>query len=229
MSACTRRASASASALETVSTRLCCTSTLVRSSCALASMLLTLAFWPASMSAVEVSSASFTMRCSWFSSARFLRPCSMTMVCSLFLCSSSRSMSDFLWISPMWKVCSRFVLSMAFRSSVVFSRLDSSCCGRSTCVMVQFWNFTPHWSNFLFSKVRSASARFPRSMRTVWWDCARTSTRMPSSTAPERSWSKCTAPSLYTKSTGLLMLKTMCTSTPTRTLSEVGHSFTGAL
>mmetsp|Transcript_107352 Transcript_107352/g.299054 ORF Transcript_107352/g.299054 Transcript_107352/m.299054 type:complete len:201 (+) Transcript_107352:389-991(+) len=200
MSACTRLASASASALEMVSKRFCSTSTLVRSSSAVTCIFLTWNFCSASIRAVDVSSAALTDSCSWFSSARFLRPCSMTMVCSFLRLSSSKSMSHFRWISPSWYSCSRFAFSMAFRSSVVRSRLVSSSAGKMTRVTVQLEKVTPASLNFLFSVVSRASERLPRSMRTVPCDWLRTSTRMASSTAPDRSWSKRTAPNLYTKS-----------------------------
>mmetsp|Transcript_20648 Transcript_20648/g.65051 ORF Transcript_20648/g.65051 Transcript_20648/m.65051 type:complete len:230 (+) Transcript_20648:530-1219(+) len=229
MSAFTRVASASASACDNVSTRFLSTSTLARSNAAFVSMSLTWAFCCSWIITVDVSSLSLTMRCSWFSSARFFLPFSITMVCSFLRFSSSKSKADFRWISPIKYSCSRVILSMDFRISVVCSRLASNWGGRITEVMVQLENATPELSNFLFNIASNSSARFPRSVRTVWCDCPRTSTRMPSSTAPESSWSKFTAPILYTKSSGFRMLKTMRTSTPTRTLSEVGHSFTGAL
>mmetsp|Transcript_65295 Transcript_65295/g.183865 ORF Transcript_65295/g.183865 Transcript_65295/m.183865 type:complete len:243 (+) Transcript_65295:366-1094(+) len=229
MSARTRLASASASAFEMVSTRVLCMSTLARLSWASASICFTSAFCLASIIAVAVCSLDFTTRCSWFSSARFFLPFSVTSVCSFLRFSSSMSISALRWISPFMNSCSRLVFSMRFFISVVFSRLCARDWGSVTEVTVQLEMTTPVAANFLFRCASIVSARFPRSVRTCWWVCCRTRYLMPSSTAPERSSSKCTAPSLYTNAWGSLIMNTMTTSTPMRTLSFVGHSFTGAL
>mmetsp|Transcript_11054 Transcript_11054/g.29463 ORF Transcript_11054/g.29463 Transcript_11054/m.29463 type:complete len:225 (-) Transcript_11054:432-1106(-) len=170
MSACTLRASASASALEICSTRDRSISTFVRSNLAWVSIFSTCACCSASMRAVDRSSSAFTKPFSLFSSAIFLLPFSLTIACSWLRFRPSSSSWDFRWISPISYSCSRVVFSIAFLMAVVFSRLSSSCSGNTTAVIVQLEKTTPDSANFSFREASMLSARFPRSVRTVWWD-----------------------------------------------------------
>mmetsp|Transcript_51279 Transcript_51279/g.166272 ORF Transcript_51279/g.166272 Transcript_51279/m.166272 type:complete len:251 (+) Transcript_51279:204-956(+) len=196
MSACTRLASASASAREIVSTRRRSMSFLMRCSWAVVSMRFTWISVSVSIVAVCVCSCSFTKRCSWFSSARFFLPFSISMVCSLRRSSSSIVMELLRSTSPVWYSCSRLVLSMALFTSVARSKLFSKDSGKVTPRMVQLEKTTPTASNFLLRLESNSSARAPRRLRTVRCVSFRTIRRIASSTAPVNSWSKCTAPSL---------------------------------
>mmetsp|Transcript_11253 Transcript_11253/g.33303 ORF Transcript_11253/g.33303 Transcript_11253/m.33303 type:complete len:251 (-) Transcript_11253:465-1217(-) len=196
MSALTRIASASDSALAMACTRSLSRSIFVRESSACRSCFRTWLFVPASISAVLVSSDSLIMRCSWLISARLFLPCSLTMTCSFLRLTSFSVSSDLRVTSPMRYSCSRWVLSMALRRSKVFSRLIASDCGRKTSVMLQPLKETPQSLNLLFRCASNLSALLPRMVFTDCCDWALTMILMPSSMAPDRSWSKCTAPSL---------------------------------